>query len=31
MESTGIYWTVLFELLEARGFEVFLVQPRQSG
>ena len=30
MESTGIYWTVLFELLEARGFEVFLVQPRQS-
>jgi transposase len=30
MESTGIYWIVLFELLEARGFEVFLVNPRQS-
>jgi transposase len=30
MESTGIYWTTLFELLEARGFEVFLVEPRQS-
>ncbi len=30
MESTGIYWTTLFELLESRGFEVFLVEPRQS-
>ena len=30
MESTGIYWVSLFELLEARGFEVFLVDPRQS-
>ena len=30
MESTGIYWIPLFELLEARGFEVFLVNPRQS-
>jgi transposase len=30
MESTGIYWIPLFELLEARGFEVFLVDPRQS-
>ncbi len=30
MESTGIYWVPLFELLEARGFEVFLVEPRQA-
>jgi transposase len=30
MESTGVYWIPLFELLEARGFEVFLVDPRQS-
>src|SRR4029077_11497766 len=30
MESTGIYWIPLFELLEARGFEVFLVDPRQT-
>ena len=30
MESTGIYWIPLFELLESRGFEVLLVDPRQS-
>jgi hypothetical protein len=30
MESTGIYWIPLFELLESRGIEVFLVDPRQS-
>jgi transposase len=30
MESTGVYWIPLFELLESRGFEVFLVDPRQS-
>jgi transposase len=30
MESTGIYWIPLFELLESRGFTVFLVDPRQS-
>jgi transposase len=30
MESTGIYWIPLFELLESRGLEVFLVEPRQS-
>ena len=29
MESTGIYWIPLFELLEARGFEVWLVEPGQ--
>jgi len=27
MESTGIYWIPLFELLESRGFEVLLVEP----
>src|SRR6516165_3270866 len=30
MESTGIYWIPLFELLESRGFAVLLVEPRQS-
>lgn len=29
MESTGVYWIPLFELLEERGFEVKLVDPRQ--
>src|SRR5438552_2467989 len=29
MESTGVYWIPLFELLEARGFEVYLVEPGQ--
>ena len=27
MESTGIYWVPLYELLEAEGFEVLLVDP----
>src|SRR5262249_52906561 len=27
MESTGIYWVPLHELLEAQGFEVLLVDP----
>lgn len=27
MESTGVYWIPLFELLESRGFEVYLVNP----
>jgi transposase len=30
MESTGIYWVPLFELLESRGFEVFLVDARHT-
>ena len=30
MEATGIYWITTFELLERRGFEVYLVEPRQS-
>src|SRR5262249_51158433 len=29
MESTGVYWVPLFELLEARGLEVWLVEPGQ--
>lgn len=28
MESTGVYWIPLFEILEADGFEVRLVNPR---
>lgn len=28
MESTGVYWIPLFQLLEARGFEVCLVNAR---
>jgi transposase len=31
LESTGVYWIPLFELLEARGFQVFLVEPSQAG
>jgi transposase len=27
MESTGVYWIPLYELLESRGFEVYLVNP----
>jgi transposase len=30
MESTGIYWIPLFELLERRGFDVKLVDPRRT-
>ncbi|NTV73954.1 MAG: IS110 family transposase, partial [Holophaga sp.] len=26
MESTGVYWIPLFELLESRGFKVYLVR-----
>ena len=29
MESTGVYWILLFETLEARGFEVLLVNARE--
>ena len=29
MEATGVYWIPLFELLERRGFEVQLVEPRR--
>jgi transposase len=30
MESTGVYWVALFEVLESRGFEVYLVNARQA-
>jgi transposase len=29
MESTGVYWIALYELLESEGFEVRLVEPGQ--
>jgi transposase len=29
MESTGVYWIPLYDLLEAERFEVLLVDPRQ--
>jgi transposase len=29
MESTGVYWIPLFEILEQRGFEVLLVDARR--
>lgn len=29
MESTGVYWIALYDLLESKGFEVLLVDPRQ--
>jgi transposase len=28
MEATGVYWIALYEILEERGFEVFLVNAR---
>jgi transposase len=31
IESTGIYWIALFELLEAQGFEVCLIEPGQAS
>ena len=31
LESTGVYWVALFELLERQGFEVFLIEPSQAG
>jgi transposase len=30
MESTGVYWIPLYEILEARGFQVFLVNARHA-
>jgi transposase len=30
LESTGVYWIPLFELLESQGFEVFLIEPSQA-
>jgi transposase len=30
LESTSVYWIPLFEVLEARGFEVLLIEPTQA-
>ncbi len=30
MEATGVYWIPLFELLDARGFQVQLVNARAT-
>ncbi len=30
MESTGVYWIPLYEILDRRGFEVHLVNPRAT-
>jgi transposase len=30
MESTGVYWIPLFQILEGRGFKVSLVNPRHA-
>jgi transposase len=30
MEATGVYWIPLYDLLASRGFEVILVDPRQT-
>jgi transposase len=30
MEATGVYWIPLFELLQQQGFDVILVDPRQT-
>ena len=30
MESTGVYWIPLYEILEARGFEAYLVNARHA-
>ena len=31
MESTSVYWIPIFELLDARGFTVFLVNARDAS
>ena len=30
MESTGVYWIAMFEILEQRGFEVIVVNARDA-
>jgi hypothetical protein len=30
MQSTGVYWIPLYEMLDARGFEVYLVNARHT-
>ena len=29
MDATGVYWIPIYELLEERGFQVYLVNARQ--
>ena len=31
MESTGVYWIPVFQLLEARGLEVCLINAKQAA
>jgi transposase len=30
MQSTGVYWIALYDLLEARGFKLCLTNPRHA-
>lgn len=30
MEATGVYWVILYEMLEQAGMEVYLVNPRET-
>jgi transposase len=30
MQSTGVYWIPLYDILEERGFEVYLVNARHT-
>lgn len=30
MEATGVYWTILYEMLEEAGIDVWLVDGRQT-
>ena len=30
MEATGVYWIAVFQILERRGFQVVLVNARQT-
>ena len=30
MQSTGVYWIAVFDILEAAGFEVYLVNARET-
>src|SRR6516225_11332001 len=31
LESTGVYWIPLYELLESAGFQVHLIEPGQTS
>lgn len=30
MQSTGVYWIAVYDILEAAGFEVYLVNARET-